>query len=367
MAYEVGLAESDADKEAVYRFRYSVYVEEMGRYQGSADHEGRRLVEPDDDQSFIFYARDGGEVVGTARLSWGGNGFSARQVEEYSLAPFLAELPHEHIAIGERVMVTPDLRGTGLVDQLMERRNQTALEHDVRIQFSACEPHLLSLYLGQGRRTYAAKNINTPEAGYLIPLVAFPEGPDSLRGVGVDVGPEEIPACVEQILTGGGGAVMSPLMTDADDYALHLLAAMHEIEAQDISAFHAFTDDEVERCLARSNVIECAAGDRVLKQGGVARNIFVVLDGTLEARAGNQVVGVIGTGEVFGEMAFLLERPRSVDVYAASGSVRVLSLSESTLRKMVAEDPAVAAKLLFNISKMLCVRIVKADRSTSTA
>jgi len=76
---------------------------------------------------------------------------------------------------------------------------------------------------------------------------------------------------------------------------------------------------------------------------------------------------VIGTGEVFGEMAFLLERPRSVDVYAASASVRVLSLSESTLRKMVAEDPAVAAKLLFNISKMLCVRIVKADRSTSTA
>jgi CRP-like cAMP-binding protein len=61
-------------------------------------------------------------------------------------------------------------------------------------------------------------------------------------------------------------------------------------------------------------------------------------------------------------MAFLLESPRTVDVYAASDSVRVLSLSESTLRKMVVEDPGVAAKLLLNISKMLCVRIVKADR-----
>ena len=84
MAYEVGLAETDEQKEAVYRFRYSVYVEEMGRYQGSADHAGRRLVEPDDDQSWIFYARaDDGEVVGTARLSWGGNGFTERQIEEY--------------------------------------------------------------------------------------------------------------------------------------------------------------------------------------------------------------------------------------------------------------------------------------------
>ena len=360
MTYDVGLAETEDDKQAVYRFRYTVYVEEMGRYQGSADHEGRRLVEPEDEDSFIFYARDGGDVVGTARLSWGGNGFSQRQVDEYSLAPFLDELPHQHIGVGERVMVKPTLRGTGLVDQLMDRRNDTALEHDVRIQFSACEPHLLSLYLGQGRRTYATKNINTPEAGYLIPLVAFPEGPEALHGVGEGTDVGQLPACVAEIFSGGGGAVLSPLMTGTDDYAALLRAAMHEIEGQDISAFHGLSDDEVDRCLARSNVIECAAGDRVLKKGGAARNIFVVLDGTLEARDDGRVVGVLREGEVFGEMAFLLERPRSLDIYAADDA-RVLSLSESTLRKMVTDDPAVAAKLLLNVAKMLCVRLVRSS------
>ena len=362
MGYEVGLAETDEQKEAVYRFRYSVYVEEMGRYQGSADHAGRRLVEPEDDESWIFSARaDDGEVVGTVRLSWGGNGFTERQIEEYRLDPFLVELPPEHIAVGERLMVKPELRGTGLVEEVAKCSNDTGLAHDVRIQFGACEPHLLSLYLGDGLRTYSATNINTPEAGYLIPLVAFPRGSEALRGVGVLTAPDGMPDCVERILNSGGGAVMSPLMTSADDYVLHLRAAMHEIEAQNISAFHAFTDEEVERCLGRSNVIECASGDRVLKKGGVARNIFVVLDGTLEARDAEQVVGVIRTGEVFGEMAFLLERPRTLDVYAASDSARVLSLSEHTIRAMVAEDPAVAAKLLFNISRMLCVRIVKAS------
>jgi hypothetical protein len=362
MGFDVGRADTDEDKEAVYRFRYSVYVEEMGRYQDTADHEGRRLVEPDDARSWIFYARDDtGEVVGTARLSWGGNGFTERQIEEYSLRPFLDELPPEYVALGERVMVRPDLRGTGLVEELLKCRDETGAAHDVRVQFSACEPHLLSLYLGKGRRTYSKKNINTPEAGYLIPLVTFPQGPDALRGVGDGVGPDELPPSIEQIVSGGGGAVMSPLMTGADDYAAHLRAAMHEIEGQDISAFHGFTDDEVERCLGHSNVIECANGDRVLKKGGVARNIFVVLDGTLEARDGDQVVGVIRAGEVFGEMAFLLERPRTLDVYAASDGVRVLSLSESRIRTMVTEDPGVAAKLLFNISKMLCVRIVKAS------
>ena len=177
MTYEVGLAETAEEKEAVYRFRYSVYVEEMGRYQGSADHAGRRLVEPDDEQSFVFYVRGDDGVVGTARLSWGGFGFSERQIEEYSLAPFLAELPHEHIAVGERVMVTPELRGTGLVEELMDRRDRTSREHDVRIQFSACEPHLLSLYLGQGRRTYAAHEHQHQGSGLPHPVGRVPGGP----------------------------------------------------------------------------------------------------------------------------------------------------------------------------------------------
>ena len=40
---------------------------------------------------------------------------------------------------------------------------------------------------------------------------------------------------------------------------------------------------------------------------------------------------------------------------------RILSLSEGALRKMIAEDATVAAKLLFNLSKMLCLRLIKAS------
>jgi predicted GNAT family N-acyltransferase len=359
MALVVARAETEDEKEAVYRFRYSVYVEEMGRYQGSADHAGRRLAELEDEHGWILYARDGDDVVGTARLSWGGHGFSKRQVDEYSLAPFLEDMAPAFLAVGERVMVMAKYRGSGLVDELMDHRHEAAVRHDVRIQFSACEPHLLSLYLRQGRQTYADKNINSPEAGYLIPLVAFPQGPEAVRAIGGDTD-SALPTCVDRILSGAGGAVVSPMMTASGDYPDQIRKTLQEIEHQGVSAFHGFTDEEVERCLTRSNVIGCAAGDRVLKKGGVARNIFVVLGGTLEVRDEDRVVAVLREGEVFGEMAFLLERPRVLDTYAATDSVRVLSLSESTLRKMIAEDPVVAAKLLMNISKMLCVRLSKA-------
>jgi len=87
--------------------------------------------------------------------------------------------------------------------------------------------------------------------------------------------------------------------------------------------------------------------------------MFVVLSGTLEVRDGDTLVRVLSPGDVLGEMAFLLEQPRSMDVYAATDDVRVLSLSERMLRDLIAHDSAVAAKLLLNISKMLCLRFLK--------
>jgi CRP-like cAMP-binding protein len=59
-------------------------------------------------------------------------------------------------------------------------------------------------------------------------------------------------------------------------------------------------------------------------------------------------------------MAFLLERPRAFDVDAATDHTRVLSLSEGALRTMIAEDATVAAKLLLNLSRMLCVKLIRA-------
>ncbi len=57
-------------------------------------------------------------------------------------------------------------------------------------------------------------------------------------------------------------------------------------------------------------------------------------------------------------MAFLLGTVRSTDVYAVTDDTRVLSLSESQIRSITESDPQTAAKLLLNISKMLCMRLL---------
>ncbi len=363
----IATAETQDEREAVYRFRYKIYVEEMGKYRAVADHKRRLFSEPEDAHSRITYAEQDGEVVATGRGTWGGDApLPQRMIDQYQLGPFLEEVPQSAISVGERGMVAPHLRGTDLFLRLIGHSLRFANEHRIQLCFGDCEPHLLNLYLGLGQRTYSKKNVNSAEGGYLIPILFVPEDVAYLRRIrsplleyvrdfGADA---RIPACVERIIN-EGSAVMSRRLVGSADYWGQVHGALMEIEGTRPTALAGLDEAEAERCLDKSNIIECRAGDRLLKKGGVARNLFVVLDGTVEVRDGDTPLAVFGPGEVFGEMAFLLERPRSQDVYAVTDGVRILSLSEATLRHLIQSDPAVAAHLMLNISKMLCLRLLK--------
>ena len=122
------LAQSVEEREAIQRFRYDVYVEELHRYGQRADHGQRMLVDEEDEWSWLLYTTDGEDILATTRITWGGHGFSERQIEQYRLTPFLAELPHEVLSVGERVMVRPGQRGSEVTGQLFA--STQPIQHD---------------------------------------------------------------------------------------------------------------------------------------------------------------------------------------------------------------------------------------------
>jgi hypothetical protein len=359
---ELFRARSEEDREELFRFRYSVYVEELGRYRGIADHDGRRLIEPEDAHSVVYGAREGGEVVGTARMTFGADGFSARQVAQYALGPFMADVPPALLAVGERLMVAAHLRGSTISSKLREFAEVDLDARGVRLLFGNCEPHLLSLYLSSGGRTYAEHNINSEEAGYLIPLVWLVGDTDDLAAaIGTGNGGRPcLPETVEAALRRPDGVRSSAQMAP-EEYWGYVEDTLERLQREALHAFAGLGTSETRECVERSNIITCDPGDRVLKEGGSSHNLFLVLDGTLEVRHHGRLINVLGPGDVFGEMAFLLELPRQSDVFAATSGVRILALSDGTLNKLIAEEPAVAAKLLLNISRMLCGRLIKAN------
>ena len=256
---EFGRASTAEEIAAVQRLRYAVYVDEMGRYDDVAGADEGRFAEPEDDHSWIYFAGDGDEVVAATRITWGGDGFSQRQIDQYQLGPFLAEIPTAMMAVGERNSVLPAHRGSGVLDGLLmfSGTDMFTSAPDLRMVFGCCEPHLLPMYLKMGQRTYAANNINSPSAGYLIPLVAFVPDVDALRGVGVGAAPDALPGSVAEVLD-RGGSVRSEALTAHDDYWGEIRQTLDALDAQQIAAFDGFSDDEAQRCIARSTIIECA-------------------------------------------------------------------------------------------------------------
>ena len=365
MAPELKFADTEAEKQAIYRHRYEIYVEEMDRYHGISDHQNRVMIEDVDAGSRFLYGEEDGDVVGAMRWTWGGDGgFTNRHIEQYMLQPFLDCLPPEQLIVGERFMVSKDLRGSDLLSRMFVRYMKFCNENRIQLVFGDCEPHLLNLYQGLGFRTYSERNINSAETGYLIPLVLVPEDTaymqrikSPITGALTDFAEHhQVPVMLDDLIK--GSAVLSERLAQRENYWEGLHEAFRMIGRNKYSLFDDLAQDVIQPFLDKSNVIDCQHGDRVLKKGNVAQNMFVVLSGELEVRDDDKVLTRLVRGDLLGEVAFFLNIPRSADVYAVGDDTSILSLSETTVRKQIDDDPKVAAQMMLNISKILCQKLV---------
>jgi hypothetical protein len=89
---QVHIAESNAEREAVFRFRYSVYAEELGRKLGNADHGRRRVHDEEDDKAYtllLYTAAEDRSLTGTIRLRhWRPAEVPAKDWEAFSMERF---------------------------------------------------------------------------------------------------------------------------------------------------------------------------------------------------------------------------------------------------------------------------------------
>ena len=70
MSLTVIRARSESEREKIFHFRYRVYVDELHFSPPGADHERKRLWDPLDDVSVSHALLDGGEVVGSLRVTF---------------------------------------------------------------------------------------------------------------------------------------------------------------------------------------------------------------------------------------------------------------------------------------------------------
>lgn len=85
--------------------------------------------------------------------------------------------------------------------------------------------------------------------------------------------------------------------------------------------------------------VTAAAGEVVAREGGPADKFFIVVDGALEVVRGLQEeqVATLGPGDFFGEVAIIVDKPRSATVRATEPT-KLLALDGDAFREIVAQS-----------------------------
>jgi hypothetical protein len=165
----IRLAESDEDREKLFRFRYEIYVEEMGRVQKHADHERRRIEEPFDAAGANFVAFAGDKVIGCVRWNSGLDTDFAEYVDLYAMQRAGRYFP-DCCGTSTKFMVAATWRHSSLSLRLLLKGYAHARQHGMLCDFMDCNPHLEAMFSRFGYRAYRGR-IQHPEYGNVLPMM----------------------------------------------------------------------------------------------------------------------------------------------------------------------------------------------------
>ncbi|GEM_PF-1553041 len=101
-----------------------------------------------------------------------------------------------------------------------------------------------------------------------------------------------------------------------------------------------------------------AAGDIIIAEATPALEIFLLVSGTATVSVNDQPIGTIQTDEIFGEMSFLTESPRTATVRAATPCL-VQVIDRAHFEALIRQRP----HMMMHIAKTLAQRLK--DRSTT--
>jgi len=152
--FEIFEAVDTAMRNEIYRFRYRIYVEQMGRRQKYADHVRKRVVEPLDEAARIYAACFDGKIVGTIR----GNRFSDLATAYYrKLCRIDDRFPFrpDEMSLTTKLMFDPTLRGSLYpIRLIVHYARDFNARRPCKIDFVYCRRWLLPFYLKLGYVDY---------------------------------------------------------------------------------------------------------------------------------------------------------------------------------------------------------------------
>lgn len=130
-----------------------------------------------------------------------------------------------------------------------------------------------------------------------------------------------------------------------------------------IDLFAGLSDDELDRVADHLTVVTYADGDVLVRQGDIATNLFLVVDGkadvTVEKNGRTAKISEVARGTFFGEYGLMTGEPRKATV-TANGIVTCYSLEKADFCQILRQRPEIADY----ISRVLASRTSALEETT---
>lgn len=366
---ELRRAETEAERDAIYAFRYQVYAQELGHKFGEYDHTCRRMHDAEDDKpnSALFYTADEKGVTGSVRIRhWEPGEVPAKDFKTYSMERFNGI---ERLRVGEigRLMVRSDQRGGLTPVALFHAIADVGKPHwNLDLLFADCLPGLVRRYEQMGCRRYAGRMIPTPD-GLMVPLVAVVSDVEHLRAIDSLVLPKAERAGFKPL----DAAPFAELFDERNvpvqfDQGL-VRAAIDDGVAANVGFLSQISAEAVSALAEKGFIIQVPAGELLTEAGLGQRELFVIIEGEFESFNGEQTLRRMQPGEAVGEIAFFNSDGRRTTSVRCIQDGRVLVLRRHVVDELRVSAPAVAAEILFNLARTLADRTGRTHLAPSPA
>ena len=369
---DIQVARRDEDRERIFRFRYDVYVTEMGKSPAEADHQKKIIRDELDEDAHLLYAEDEGQIVGTVRLNCRSKKkFPDVWEQRYDIEKFAPSFG-DHISMTSRMMVAKDYRGSSVPAALVGAVYSAGREMGSKFDFCNCAPSLLEFYEQIGFRRFTDGFVDE-DNGYHVPLVMVVRDTQYLRQVRSPLyrvarnfeHEPETGAWFQETFPSHAG-IANSRTRNTEEFWKQLSDQLADPPTECIPLFESLSDKEVSNFLRSGTVLSLQPGDRIIRQGDVGDEMYIILSGVAEAVSRKEdqehSLAIMSKGKIFGEVAFISTAVRSADVNALT-EMQVLIISKGFLTRAMRKQPEISAKVLFNLSLILAQRL--RDRTDS--
>ncbi|KPA15348.1 long chain N-acylphenylalanine synthase [Candidatus Magnetomorum sp. HK-1] len=339
--------------DAIYRFRFQVYVNHLGRDHHIADHKRKVLIYPRDENdpdTELYYVGHVNNIKAVLRMDY----FTKKDMPEELSALKLDNFDFDDddvLSYGSKLMVKPELSGLLKMPSMIgEGFEYMVYAKNVKQAFCSCNPGLIKFYKQFGWEVYSqtispsgfTALILTISREKMLAFVKRDRGKLSLLYHYLFEKKQKSINLKEEIVIIDKKVIFEKIKIMHLEKTNAFFSALSLQTIKDLSSF--------------SYLMHVKANNEIVRTGLMEKEIYIIIDGHFNVVMENGHVIKIGPGQIFGEVAFFLKSgKRSASIYSTEES-NVLVLLRSAITKIAKKNCQSAFEITYEIGKIMASR-----------